>query len=100
MFRLVWDLLVVLTHLDQIKRRQQNVGAEHEFSIFWVPRRTLVSDQILENEGVLGDASLAELPLYFIPLENDLLSMELDHSFDDLYLVRLPCKYMIHQSIA
>lgn len=61
---------------------------EHEISIFWVPRRTLVSNKILEDEGVLGDVNVAEVPLYFLPLENDTLSLELGDAFRDLYLVQ------------
>jgi hypothetical protein len=48
----------------------------------------LVSDQLLEEAGVLGDVSVHEYPLYFVPLAEDLLSLELDHAFGDLYLVR------------
>lgn len=74
---------------DQIKRVQRDSQVDHEFSIFWVPRRTLVCDKILEDQGVLGDVSIAEFPLYFIPLERDVLSLELEESFADLYLVRV-----------
>ena len=69
-------------------QRESQTG--HEFSIFWVPRRTLVSEKILEDAGVLGDVSIAEFPLYFLPLEKDLLSLELDDSFADLYLRKNP----------
>lgn len=36
---------------------------------------------------MLGDVTSVEFPLYFIPLEKDLLSLELEDSFGDLYLV-------------
>ncbi|KAL2064773.1 hypothetical protein VTL71DRAFT_3912 [Oculimacula yallundae] len=75
---------------DHIKRMQRESQTGHEFSIFWVPRRTLVSEKILEEAGVLGDTSIAEFPLYFLPLEKGLLSLELDDSFSDLYLRRDP----------
>ena len=77
--------------IDHIKRiqRETQIGG-HEFSIFWVPRRTLVSEKILEEAGVLGDTSIAEFPLYFLPLERDLLSLELNESFGDLYLRKDP----------
>ena len=77
-----------LHHQDQIKRIQRESQIEHEFHIFWVPRRTLVGDKILEDQGVLGDVSVAEFALYFIPLEKDVLSLELEDSFSELYLVR------------
>ena len=47
-------------------------------------------NKILEDAGVLGDVSVEEYPLYFIPLEQDVLSLELEDSFGDLYLVRYP----------
>src|SRR5262249_12145863 len=58
----------------------------HDCHIFWVPRRTLLSDQLLEEAGVLGDVNVSELPLSFFPLEEDVLSLELNESFHDLYL--------------
>lgn len=70
-----------------MKRLLQTGPGEHEFSLFWVPRRTLVGDKVLEDEAVLGDISISELPLYFIPLEKDLLSLELEDAFGDLFLV-------------
>ena len=73
---------------EQIKRLQRTGNVEHEFSIFWVPRRTLVSNSVLEETGIIGDVSIAEFPLYFMPLEQDVLSLELEDSFSDLYLVR------------
>jgi hypothetical protein len=75
---------------DHIKRLQRDSQKGHEFSILWVPRRTLVSDKILEQAGVLGDTNIAEFPLYFLPLEKDLLSLELENSFTDLYLRKDP----------
>ena len=45
----------------------------------------MVSNKILEDEGVLGDVNVYELPLYFLPLEDDLLSLEADEAFNDLY---------------
>ncbi|KAF1808129.1 vacuolar sorting protein-like protein [Eremomyces bilateralis CBS 781.70] len=75
---------------SQIKRLRQSGQTEHEISIFWVPRRTLVSDQILEEEGALGDVNVSEYPLYFVPVAEDILSLELENSFRDLYLRKDP----------
>ncbi|DAA79647.1 TPA_exp: Uncharacterized protein A8136_0420 [Trichophyton benhamiae CBS 112371] len=43
-----------------------------------------------EEEGIIGDISIAEFPLYFLPLENDVLSLELPDAFSDLYLDHNP----------
>lgn len=39
---------------------------------------------------MLGDTNIFELPLYFVPLDKDLLSLELNQSFGDLYLKKDP----------
>ncbi|KAK4251971.1 Sec1-like protein [Corynascus novoguineensis] len=78
------------TIADQIIRLQRESQSPHDFHIFWVPRRTLLSDQVLEEAGVLGDTNVAELPLFFFPLETDVLSLELNDSFRDLYLAKDP----------
>ncbi|KAK6440400.1 Vacuolar protein-sorting-associated protein 33 [Oleoguttula sp. CCFEE 5521] len=80
----------VRTVAEQVKLVRSESKIEHEFTIIWVPRRTLVSNTVLEEHGVLGEASIAELPLHFIPLEHDLLSLELDDSFSDLMLRKDP----------
>ena len=49
-----------------------------------------MSNQILEDSGVLGEVNIAEYPLYFVPLAEDLVSLELDNAVKDLYLV---CTY-------
>lgn len=76
--------------IDSIKDVRQKSESNHDFSVFWVPRRTLISDRVLEENGVLGEVTVAECPLFFIPLEPDLLSLELEDSFSDLYLRKDP----------
>ncbi|KAF9735845.1 hypothetical protein PMIN03_005758 [Paraphaeosphaeria minitans] len=80
----------VMAVADQIKRLRRDSQIEHEFSIFWVPRRTLVSDQLLEEAGVLGEASVSEWPLFFVPLADDVLSLEDGDAVTDLYLRQDP----------
>jgi hypothetical protein len=73
---------------EQVKRLRYNGQVEHDFHIIWVPRRTLFSDQILEESGVLGEVNVHEYQLYFVPLAEDFLSLELEDAFGDMYLVR------------
>jgi hypothetical protein len=42
----------------------------------------------LEDEGVLGDLQLVEYPLKWIPLEKDVLSLELGDAAKEIFLVR------------
>ncbi len=55
----------------------------------------MVSDQLLEGAGVLGEASVGEWPLFFVPLADDILSLELEDTMSDLYLV---CRDLIKES--
>ncbi|KAF2790945.1 Sec1-like protein [Melanomma pulvis-pyrius CBS 109.77] len=80
----------VMAVAEQIKRIRRDSQIEHEFSIFWVPRRTMVSDQLLESAGVLGEASVSEWPLFFVPLADDVLSLELEDAVKDIYLRKDP----------
>ena len=77
------------THLAQVKRVQQASSIQHDFTVFWVPRRTLVCEKVFEEAGVLGDITSLEWPLWLQAADNDLLSLGLDDSFAELYLVRL-----------
>jgi hypothetical protein len=83
---------VLILLLEQIKRIRHDSQIEHEFSIFWVPRRTTISDQLLEEAGVLGEASVSEWPLFFVPLADDVLSLELEDAVTDLFLVCITVK--------
>ncbi len=80
----------MLTTTEQIKLVRSESQTEHEFTIIWAPRRTRVADMVLEEQGALGEATIHELPLHFIPLEQDVLSLELDTAFNNLYLRKDP----------
>lgn len=74
--------------IERIKSNPTSAnGQKHEFSVYLVPRRTLVCEQVLEEEGVLGDITLGELALDLVVFEEDLLSLELQHTFKELELV-------------
>ncbi|KAI8908166.1 Sec1-like protein [Powellomyces hirtus] len=62
------------------------LGQRRTYSLFFVPRRTLICERVLEEEGVYGELTIGEFHLDLIPLEDDLLSLELDNSFRELYL--------------
>ncbi|KAK9458925.1 Sec1-like protein [Lipomyces oligophaga] len=75
----------------QIKQLLQDAETEYEFNIFVYPEKMLSVEKVFEEEGVLGDVIISEWNLGFIPLEDDLLSIELpDAGFKDLYLNGLP----------
>jgi len=75
-------------NIDQIKRHSSEPSpGTREYHVYFVPRNTRTCLNILEDGGVIGDIILGELPLLFLPLEQDLLSLELDDAFSDIYFV-------------
>ncbi|KAK9368546.1 Sec1-like protein [Lipomyces kononenkoae] len=76
---------------DQVKRIIQTSDVDYDFNVFLCPRRMLSVEKIFEEEGVLGDVTISEWNLGFIPLEEDVFSIELANSgFKDMYLHGLP----------
>ncbi|KAJ2080759.1 Vacuolar protein-sorting-associated protein 33 [Coemansia sp. RSA 988] len=70
---------------EQIRAGSQGeAGREH--SVQLVPRRTLLCERVLEEEGVLGDIVLGEYGMDAVPLEVDLVSLEQPGLFKQLYL--------------
>ena len=58
------------------------------FSLFFVPRRSITCEQVLEAEGLLDRLAqpVSEIKLDLVPYDSDVLSLELGTSFRDLYL--------------
>ncbi|GIL47101.1 hypothetical protein Vafri_4014 [Volvox africanus] len=66
----------------QVKNRPKS--AHQTVAVFFVPRRTIACERILEEEGVLGDfAEIGEYCLDIVPYDDDVISLELDTAFYD-----------------
>ncbi|KAI8318287.1 vacuolar protein sorting-like protein r-vps33a [Martensiomyces pterosporus] len=87
-------LYFALPHVSKMKTIAEHIrmGSQdkkdtpREYSLQLVPRRTLLCERVLEEEGVLGDITIGEYRMDFIPLEDDLMSLELPATFKELYL--------------
>ncbi|KDP32583.1 hypothetical protein JCGZ_13133 [Jatropha curcas] len=53
-------------------------GLQREYYIYFVPRREVVCEKVLEEEKVHQLVTIGEYPLYMVPLDEDILSFELD----------------------
>ncbi|KAK4430966.1 Vacuolar protein-sorting-associated protein 33 [Sesamum alatum] len=53
-------------------------GLHREYYLYFVPRRAVACEKILEEEKVHELLNIGEFPLYMIPLDEDVLSFELD----------------------
>ena len=72
---------------DQIKRHAKE-AKKHTYTLLLIPRVSTLVSRILEEEGVLGEVTLSAFNLQFIPLAEDVISLEYDHAFRELWVVR------------
>mmetsp|Transcript_57643 Transcript_57643/g.158760 ORF Transcript_57643/g.158760 Transcript_57643/m.158760 type:complete len:275 (-) Transcript_57643:1173-1997(-) len=85
-------LFFVRPNVDQMKLVASNIMAcratrgSERFNVYFAPHKTLVCEQVLEDEGVLDCVELSEYQLNLIPLDDDLISLELDRSFRECKL--------------
>ncbi|KAH8421539.1 hypothetical protein KR009_012211 [Drosophila setifemur] len=60
-------------------------GSGRQFHILFLPRRSCLCVSQLENAGVLGSfGRIAELPWNYLPLDADVVTMELGQAFRDV----------------
>ncbi|GFZ50066.1 hypothetical protein JCM24511_07819 [Saitozyma sp. JCM 24511] len=73
---------------EQIRSHQLNPSGTGPlvYTILLVPRATELCRKVLEDEGVAGDVNISEYKLEFIPVEDDLLSLEMDDIARDVFL--------------
>uniref|UniRef100_A0ACD5YAC3 Uncharacterized protein n=1 Tax=Avena sativa TaxID=4498 RepID=A0ACD5YAC3_AVESA len=67
---------------NQIKNDEPK-GLQREYFLYFVPRRTVACEKILEEEKVHQKLTIGEYPLYLVPLDEDVLSFELDYSLQE-----------------
>jgi len=56
------------------------------FTLAFVPRRTMICERVLEDEGVIGEVQMVEYQLDLLALEDDVLSLALDGSYRECVL--------------
>ena len=62
-------------------------GRPYEIHLVQVPRRSAYCERVLEEEGVCNDMSFGDLDLGFIPVEQDVISMEDPEAFRQIKLM-------------
>ncbi|KAK4743074.1 hypothetical protein SAY87_001075 [Trapa incisa] len=58
-------------------------GLQREYYVYFVPRRSVACEKIFEEEKVHELMTIGEYPLYVVPLDEDVLSFDLDLSYRD-----------------
>ncbi|KAL5569389.1 hypothetical protein UlMin_025964 [Ulmus minor] len=78
---------LVSSQLDLMKFISSHVhndlskGLQREYHVYFVPRRAVACEKILEEEKVHHLLTVGEYPLYVVPLDEDILSFELDLAY-------------------
>ncbi|KAJ7794101.1 Sec1-like protein [Mycena olivaceomarginata] len=70
---------------DQIKRHAKE-SQNHTYTLLLVPRISTLVSRILEEEGVLGDVRISSYNLQFIPIADDVISLENDNAFKEIWV--------------
>ncbi|KAF9451398.1 ATP binding protein [Macrolepiota fuliginosa MF-IS2] len=70
---------------DQIKRHGRE-SQKRNYTLILVPRPSTLVSRILEEEGVLGEVNISAYNLQFIPLADDVISLERDNAFKELWV--------------
>lgn len=58
-------------------------GLQREYYVYFVPRRAVACEKVLEEEKVHHLITIGEYPLYLVPLDEDVLSFELDLAYKE-----------------
>ncbi|CAK8570150.1 unnamed protein product [Lathyrus sativus] len=58
-------------------------GLQREYHVYFVPRRTVVCEKVLEDEKLHDMFTIGEYPLYLLPMDEDVLSFELGLSYKE-----------------
>nr|CAG4713614.1 unnamed protein product [Naegleria fowleri] len=69
-----------------VEKEQEVIEPPTNFSIFLVPRTTLICEKILKDCGVFGDVKIGEYALDLIVFDPHILSMEISTSFKECEL--------------
>ncbi|XP_019394282.1 PREDICTED: vacuolar protein sorting-associated protein 33A [Crocodylus porosus] len=79
------ELMDIIT--ENILSEDRGRSPQRDFHILFVPRRSLLCEQWLKDQGVLGSFIHKEqYSLDLIPFDGDLLSMESESAFKECYL--------------
>ena len=62
-------------------------GVRSQFHIFFVPNKNnVVCEQLLEDEGIIEHVCINEFRMGFVPIEKDILTLEMDGIFKQCYV--------------
>ncbi|KAJ3766819.1 Sec1-like protein [Lentinula raphanica] len=70
---------------DHIKRHAKE-SLKYNYTLLLVPRLSSLVSRLLEEEGVLGDITITAYGMQFLPIADDVLSLEYESVFKDIWV--------------
>eukprot|EP00665_Eupelagonemidae_sp_cell47_P004107 gene4107-4902_t len=67
---------LVAAQIKALEKARGRGEPQRAYTLFFVPRRSMVCEKVLEDEGVYSLLAVREYALQFLVLEDDLLSLE------------------------
>nr|XP_025688263.1 vacuolar protein-sorting-associated protein 33 homolog isoform X8 [Arachis hypogaea] len=72
-----------MRHICSNIHHDESKGLQREYHVYFVPRRTVVCEKVLEEEKLHNMVTIGEYPLYIVPMDEDVLSFELDLAYKE-----------------
>uniref|UniRef100_A0A4W3IGX9 VPS33B late endosome and lysosome associated n=1 Tax=Callorhinchus milii TaxID=7868 RepID=A0A4W3IGX9_CALMI len=73
-------------HIAEIVNADKAIGRLRKYKIIFSPQKFYMCETVLEEEGIFGDVTIDEWAFYLLPLDDDIISMELPEFFRDYFL--------------
>nr|XP_057933001.1 vacuolar protein sorting-associated protein 33B [Doryrhamphus excisus] len=61
-------------------------GKYRRYKVIFTPQKFYACETVLEEQGVYGDVTMDEWAFYLLPLDNDIISLELPEFFQDNFV--------------
>ncbi|KAM6409822.1 vacuolar protein sorting-associated protein 33B isoform 2-T2 [Rhynochetos jubatus] len=75
-----------MRYIADIVNADKMSGRSRKYKIIFSPQKFYACEMVLEEEGVFGDVTCDEWSFYLLPLDDDIISMELPEFFRDFFL--------------
>ncbi|XP_060035447.1 vacuolar protein sorting-associated protein 33B isoform X2 [Erinaceus europaeus] len=75
-----------MRYIANLVNADKSAGRTRKYKVIFSPQKFYACEMVLEEEGVYGDVSCDEWAFSLLPLDVDLLSMELPEFFRDYFL--------------
>ncbi|XP_040198404.1 vacuolar protein sorting-associated protein 33B isoform X1 [Rana temporaria] len=73
-------------NIANLVNKDKKSKISRKYKIIFSPQKFHTCDMILEQEGIYGDVTTDEWSFYLLPLDDDIISMELPEFFRDYFL--------------